>query len=163
MKWRFDYTWTDGEKYLAWTERVLRKKRTQKLSALAGGAMLREIIYLSPRYAKLLRSACTPAPSGLGTTLLERAVLYLEGVVLEQSEPLIRLKEWPTLFFAATKVDWVVDCGDEVTVDTLVVGAHGKMLVVLLDEFPADEVFWVDYQLAAAALKWCTEQPEGKK
>lgn len=143
-----EHQWAREAEYVAWAENILRDPETHKLSHLARDASFKTHFFLSPGYVRLFDRAC-----GQRKAFRQRAGLYLDGVILGRILKLFGLFCQPRFFVDLCAVKWVIDGTEEGRVETIILIWEAKVIIAEKAEFPVDEDFLVERQLALATTR----------
>lgn len=142
------YQWAREDEYVAWAERILSDPGTHQLSRLSWDASCKTHFSLSPGYVRLFDRVC-----GRRKTFRQRAGLYLDGVVMGRILKLFGLFGQPRFFVDLCTVKWVIDGTKEVRVGTIILIWDAKVIIAEKTEFPVDEDFLIERQLALATTR----------
>jgi len=146
---RVEYQWAREADYTAWAEGVLREADTHKFSHVTRDPNFRPHFFLSPGYVQLFDRVC-----GQRKAYRQRAGLYLDGLVLGRILKLFGLFGQPRFFVDLVPIKWAVNDGaEQVRVETIILIWEAKVIIAERAEFPVDEDFLIERQLALATLR----------
>lgn len=146
---KVDYQWAREAEYTSWAKGLLQEPETHKFSQVARDPSLRTHFFLSPGYVRLFDSVC-----GQRKAYRQRAALYLDGVVLGRIIKLFGLFGQPRFFVDLFPIKWALNDGAEnVRVETIILIWDAKVIIAKRAEFPVDEEFLIERQLALATLR----------